>query len=123
MIALILTLAVSAGPTLSCVVQDHCDVIEDNSYYDREGRQSFRQLIFWDWCEADECYHVVAWRMLTRERGRSTTRKSMIGRLSNRATDEDWEMENRLAQIEDGHYQGIIPPRRAFAKRGKPASN
>jgi hypothetical protein len=45
-------------------VRERVDVIEVNHFYDEQGRLVFDQLIFWDWCEAQDRHEVIAWRML-----------------------------------------------------------
>lgn len=49
---------------LSPVVEDYCDVVEINHFYDDNGRLVFDQLIYWDWCDEAERYQVRAWRLL-----------------------------------------------------------
>lgn len=46
------------------VVEDRCDVVEINHFYDDNGRLVFDQLIYWDWSEEDNRYQVRAWRLL-----------------------------------------------------------
>lgn len=41
-----------------------CDLMELNHYHDHEGRQVFDQLIFWEWCETEDVYRVMAWRLV-----------------------------------------------------------
>ena len=40
------------------------DLIELNHYIDEEGREVFRQLIFYDWSKSYKRFHVRAWRLV-----------------------------------------------------------
>lgn len=40
------------------------DLIELNHYLDHEGREVFRQVIFYDWSPATAQYHVRHWRLV-----------------------------------------------------------
>ena len=40
------------------------DLIELNHYVDEEGREVFRQLIFYDWSPSYKRFHVRAWRLV-----------------------------------------------------------
>jgi hypothetical protein len=46
------------------IVEDRCDVVEVNHFYDADGRLVFDQVIFWDWCDGAERHQVRAWRLL-----------------------------------------------------------
>lgn len=50
------------------VVQDQVDLIEVNHYYDSQGKLIFDQVIFYEWSQASERYHVTAWRLLKSSR-------------------------------------------------------
>lgn len=50
----------------SVVLEDRCDVVEVNHFYNEQGGEIFTQVIFWDWSDVDECNRVVAWRLLKR---------------------------------------------------------
>ena len=43
---------------------ESCDMIELHHMHDIEGRRSFDQVIFWDWDERRNEYHVRAWRIV-----------------------------------------------------------
>ncbi len=63
-----------AGLLLLCVVPDsrsapsetrqRVDMIELNHFIDHEGREVFRQVIFYDWCKSKKEFHVRAWRLV-----------------------------------------------------------
>lgn len=40
------------------------DLIELNHFVDEQGREVFRQVIFYDWSEDHHRYHVRAWRLV-----------------------------------------------------------
>src|SRR3990167_8176284 len=61
--AIILFAAVAVVPH-TAVVEDRCDVVEINHFYDDNGRLVFDQLIYWDWSDAAGRYEVRAWRLL-----------------------------------------------------------
>ena len=46
------------------VIRQRVDLIELNHFVDEDGREVFRQVIFYDWCELDHRYHVRAWRLI-----------------------------------------------------------
>jgi hypothetical protein len=46
------------------IVEDRCDVVEVNHFYDADGRLVFDQVIYWDWCDDAERHQVRAWRLL-----------------------------------------------------------
>lgn len=48
-------------------VDDACDLIEVNRFYDENGKLVFDQVIFWDWKPIEGEYHVAAWRLLKSE--------------------------------------------------------
>ncbi len=47
----------------SIVVVDKVDVVEVNTVYDGEGKETFTQLIFWEWDHLRQDHEVVAWRI------------------------------------------------------------
>lgn len=59
----------AAGPRLSApaTLTDRVDLIEMNHFVDEEGREVFRQLIFYDWSPAHHRFHVRAWRLIKSE--------------------------------------------------------
>ena len=48
----------------SDVAAESVDLIEVNHFYDEHGRLVFDQVIFYDWCSAENRYQVRAWRLL-----------------------------------------------------------
>lgn len=40
------------------------DLIELNHFMDEDGREVFRQVIFYDWSRAAQRYHVRGWRLV-----------------------------------------------------------
>ena len=54
-------------PDESLVVKQRVDLIELNHYVDEDGREVFRQVVFYDWSSAHHCFHVRAWRLIKRE--------------------------------------------------------
>lgn len=49
------------------VVQEQCDVIEVNHFYDDQGRHVFDQVIFYDWCVGHNRHMVADWRLIKNE--------------------------------------------------------
>jgi hypothetical protein len=49
------------------VARESVDLIELNTFYDENGREVFRQVIFYDWSERDARYQVAAWRLVKHE--------------------------------------------------------
>ena len=47
---------------------EYVDLIELNHFIDGEGREVFRQLIFYDWSDLDKRFHVRAWRLIKNDR-------------------------------------------------------
>jgi hypothetical protein len=45
------------------IATDTVDVIELNHFFDEEGRPVFDQVIFWEWRQEQEAFHVLAWRL------------------------------------------------------------
>ncbi|MGB7324341.1 MAG: hypothetical protein WBD31_05680 [Rubripirellula sp.] len=45
-------------------VQQTVDLIELNHFVDDEGREVFRQLVFYDWSKTHRRFHVRAWRLV-----------------------------------------------------------
>lgn len=41
-------------------VEDCCDLVELNHFYDEAGRLVFDQIIFWEWSPAESRFHVRA---------------------------------------------------------------
>ena len=51
----------------SDAVRQDVDLIELNHFVDEEGREVFRQLIFYDWSKTSHRFHVRAWRLVKHE--------------------------------------------------------
>lgn len=62
MFAIVLALAVGSSP--AGVVEDRFDMIEVNRFYNEYGSPVFSQMIFWDWCEDDNTFHVQGWILM-----------------------------------------------------------
>lgn len=60
---IVLLLAVGLVPH-SATIDDTCNVVEVNHFYDAEGKKVFTQAIFWGWNERSATYRVIAWRLL-----------------------------------------------------------
>ncbi|MGV3483855.1 MAG: hypothetical protein ACO1RT_05515 [Planctomycetaceae bacterium] len=61
---------VGVGPGLASrdiVVNQRVDLIELNHFIDQEGREVFRQVLFYDWSDAHRRYVVRAWRVVKAE--------------------------------------------------------
>lgn len=43
---------------------EQVDLIELNHFVDDEGREVFRQLVFYDWSNLESRFHVRAWRLV-----------------------------------------------------------
>lgn len=57
----------AVSPTLSArpsVLRERVDLIELNHFVDEEGREVFRQVIFYDWSDTHRRFHVRAWRLV-----------------------------------------------------------
>lgn len=48
-------------------IRQDVDLIELNHFVDEEGREVFRQLIFYDWSATSHRFHVRAWRLVKHE--------------------------------------------------------
>lgn len=62
-------LAVGTGPGISAdgVANQRVDLIELNHFIDPEGREVFRQVLFYDWSDTHRRYIVRAWRLVKAE--------------------------------------------------------
>lgn len=49
------------------ITRQRVDLIELNHFVDDEGREVFRQVIFYDWSREHHCFHVRAWRLIKNE--------------------------------------------------------
>jgi hypothetical protein len=66
-LALLLTGMAPASPAASTTVRQRVDLIELNHFVDEEGREVFRQVIFYDWSKTHRRFHVRAWRLIKQE--------------------------------------------------------
>ena len=66
MLSLALTL-LSVVPIADGTLAETCDLIELNHKYFPNGNLEFDQVIFYDWCELDARYNVLAWRIVKHE--------------------------------------------------------
>ncbi|MEM9826716.1 MAG: hypothetical protein AAF958_09015 [Planctomycetota bacterium] len=48
-------------------VRRQVDLVELNHFMDDDGREVFRQVIFYDWSHAAKRYHVRAWRLIKKD--------------------------------------------------------
>jgi hypothetical protein len=55
------------GGAAEVVVQQRVDLIELNHFVDQEGREVFRQVLFYDWSPRHRQYIVRAWRLVKHE--------------------------------------------------------
>ncbi|QDT03370.1 hypothetical protein K227x_17520 [Rubripirellula lacrimiformis] len=70
--ASLLLVGLAAGsphPTGSdpAAVHQEVDLIELNHFVDGDGREVFRQVIFYDWSNQHHRFHVRAWRLIKNE--------------------------------------------------------
>ncbi len=70
LLPLFCTLAIGIAPAATqraAVARERVDLIEVNHFIDREGREVFRQVLFYDWSASHRQYHVRAWRLIKNE--------------------------------------------------------
>ncbi len=64
-IAGILLTAIAPGPTgTAATLRQRVDMIELNHFVDEDGREVFRQVIFYEWSKSHKRLHVRAWRLV-----------------------------------------------------------
>lgn len=51
------------------VARERFDMLEQNAFYDGDGRLVFDQLLFWDWSHDAGRFQLQAWRMLKWQSG------------------------------------------------------
>ncbi len=68
-IAAVLLIGILPGDGQGTVatVQQRVDLIELNHFVDDEGREVFRQVIFYDWSDEHHRFHVRAWRLIKQD--------------------------------------------------------
>ncbi len=68
-VASLLLIAIAPGvhQEAAAVVKQRVDMIELNHFVDEEGREVFRQVIFYDWSKTHHRFHVRAWRLVKNE--------------------------------------------------------
>lgn len=64
LIWLVATAVSGDAATQSATQRQRVDLIELNHFVDQEGREVFRQVIFYDWSSTYHRYHVRAWRLV-----------------------------------------------------------
>lgn len=66
---LLLLAAITPGSpaAATATVRQRVDLIELNHFVDEEGREVFRQVIFYDWSKSQRRFHVRAWRLVKKE--------------------------------------------------------
>ena len=60
-------IAPGTHPSESLIIKQRVDLIELNHFVDEDGREVFRQVVFYDWSKTHHCFHVRAWRLIKRE--------------------------------------------------------
>ena len=69
LIASLLLVGVSSATDqdTGAITRQRVDLIELNHFVDDEGREVFRQVIFYDWSREHHRFHVRAWRLIKNE--------------------------------------------------------
>lgn len=65
--ALLLVGIAPGTPSNSTTVRQRVDLIELNHFVDEDGREVFRQVVFYDWSKTHRRFHVRAWHLIKRE--------------------------------------------------------
>ena len=65
--ALLIGIAPGSDQNAAPVVRQRVDMMELNHFVDEEGREVFRQVIFYDWSTTYHRFHVRAWRLVKHE--------------------------------------------------------
>lgn len=67
--ASLLLIAIAPGTNRDAagIVSQRVDMIELNHFVDEDGREVFRQVIFYDWSRTHHRFHVRAWRLVKNE--------------------------------------------------------
>ncbi len=63
----LITVGVGPGIGSDNIADQRVDLIELNHFIDQEGREVFRQVLFYDWSNAHRRYVVRAWRLVKSE--------------------------------------------------------
>ena len=68
-IASVLLIGIAPGSyqDAAAVLRQRVDLIELNHFVDEDGREVFRQVIFYDWSKTHHRFHVRAWRLIKNE--------------------------------------------------------
>lgn len=61
---LLASVAPDTQPHAADIVRQRVDMIELNHFVDDDGREVFRQVIFYDWSKVHRRFHVRAWRLI-----------------------------------------------------------
>ncbi|TWU54410.1 hypothetical protein Poly51_31290 [Rubripirellula tenax] len=64
---LLISLAPGGDSSGHASLRQEVDLIELNHFVDDEGREVFRQLVFYDWSKSHRRFHVRAWRLIKHE--------------------------------------------------------
>lgn len=68
LIGIATTLVIGDGRIDPSAARQRVDLIELNHFIDDQGREVFRQVIFYDWSQSRRRYHVRAWRLVKEPR-------------------------------------------------------
>ncbi|MEM9586334.1 MAG: hypothetical protein AAGA03_03560 [Planctomycetota bacterium] len=68
MLSILLTAAAPDLDSGGAAGRQEVDLIEINHFVDDQGREVFRQLIFYDWSSRSGEFHVRAWRLIKHDR-------------------------------------------------------
>lgn len=63
-LALLVLLGMGGGSNTGKSQIRQVDLMELNHFLDHEGREVFRQVIFYDWAPATKQFHVRQWRLI-----------------------------------------------------------
>lgn len=66
-LALVFLFGIGAGSTAQRHHFQQVDLMELNHFLDHEGREVFRQVIFYDWSPSTNEFHVRQWRLIRNE--------------------------------------------------------
>jgi len=117
----------------STMICEQVDLIELNHFIDEDGREVFRQVIFYDWSESHHRFHVRAWRLVKEESQLPRRRwnpsryqctwhdEGLLRRVTARHLRETWsqkdpERVNRKLLPEDQRI-GLFTPKKKQSRR------
>ncbi len=61
---LLIGIATGDAHSSAAIARQQVDLIELNHFVDDQGREVFRQVIFYDWSSEHHRFHVRAWRLI-----------------------------------------------------------